>query len=40
MGLPAQIRREVTPEEREGLRRYADDYLQYKESYLAELKQP
>jgi len=36
MGLPAKVRREVTAEEREGLRRYAQNYFEYKETYLAE----
>ena len=39
MGTPGKVRREVTAEEREGLRRYAQNYFDYKESYLAELKQ-
>ncbi len=37
MGVPAKFRRQVTEEEREGLRRYAANYYDYKESYLAEL---
>jgi carbonic anhydrase/acetyltransferase-like protein (isoleucine patch superfamily) len=37
MGLPAKVRRQVTEEEREGLRRYASNYFEYKETYLAEL---
>ena len=32
----AKVRREITPEEREGLRRYAQNYYEYKETYLAE----
>jgi carbonic anhydrase/acetyltransferase-like protein (isoleucine patch superfamily) len=36
MGLPAKVRREITAEEREGLRRYAQNYFEYKETYLAE----
>jgi carbonic anhydrase/acetyltransferase-like protein (isoleucine patch superfamily) len=40
MGLPAKFRRQVTEEEREGIRRYAANYFEYKESYLAELKRP
>jgi carbonic anhydrase/acetyltransferase-like protein (isoleucine patch superfamily) len=36
MGLPAKVRRGVTPEEREGIARYAQNYFEYKESYLAE----
>lgn len=38
MGTPAKFRRQITEEEREGLRRYAANYYEYKESYLAELK--
>jgi carbonic anhydrase/acetyltransferase-like protein (isoleucine patch superfamily) len=40
MGTPARFRRQITEEEREGLRRYAANYYEYKESYLAELKRP
>jgi carbonic anhydrase/acetyltransferase-like protein (isoleucine patch superfamily) len=40
MGTPAKFRRQITEEEREGLRRYAANYFEYKESYLAELKRP
>ena len=29
---------QITEEEREGLRRYASNYYEYKESYLAELQ--
>ena len=36
MGVPAVVRRPITEEERAGLRRYAQDYLEYKETYLAE----
>ncbi len=37
MGAPARVRRQVTEEERAGLRRYAERYLGYKEEYrLAE----
>jgi carbonic anhydrase/acetyltransferase-like protein (isoleucine patch superfamily) len=36
MGLPGKVRRQVTDEEREGLRRYANNYYEYKETYLAE----
>jgi carbonic anhydrase/acetyltransferase-like protein (isoleucine patch superfamily) len=36
MGLPAKVRREISAEEREGLRRYAENYVEYKETYLAE----
>ena len=38
MGAPAKFRRQITEEEREGLRTYANNYFEYKESYLAELK--
>jgi carbonic anhydrase/acetyltransferase-like protein (isoleucine patch superfamily) len=37
MGAPGKVRRPITEEEREGLRRYANNYYEYKESYLAEL---
>ena len=37
MGVPGKVRRPITEEEREGLRRYANNYYEYKESYLAEL---
>jgi carbonic anhydrase/acetyltransferase-like protein (isoleucine patch superfamily) len=40
MGLPAKVRREITEEEREGLRRYAENYLEYKETYLEETAPP
>ena len=40
MGVPAKFRRQITEEERQGLRRYAANYYDYKESYLAELTQP
>jgi len=36
MGMPAKVRREVTDEERQGLRRLAENYLAYKETYLEE----
>jgi carbonic anhydrase/acetyltransferase-like protein (isoleucine patch superfamily) len=36
MGLPGKVRREITAEEREGLRRYAENYFEYKETYLSE----
>jgi carbonic anhydrase/acetyltransferase-like protein (isoleucine patch superfamily) len=36
MGLPARVRRPVTDEEREELRRHAASYAAYKETYLAE----
>lgn len=37
MGVPAKVRRPLTEEEREGLRVSAQNYYEYKESYLAEL---
>jgi len=36
MGVPATVRRPVTEEERRGLRRLAENYLGYKETYLQE----
>ena len=36
MGLPAKVRRPITEEERDGLRVYAQNYFEYKETYLAE----
>ena len=36
MGVPGKVRREITAEEREGLRTYATNYYEYKETYLAE----
>jgi carbonic anhydrase/acetyltransferase-like protein (isoleucine patch superfamily) len=36
MGVPGKVRRTITEEEREGLRRYAANYFDYKEAYLAE----
>jgi carbonic anhydrase/acetyltransferase-like protein (isoleucine patch superfamily) len=33
MGAPARVRREVTEEERAGLRRYAENYVRYKDGY-------
>jgi carbonic anhydrase/acetyltransferase-like protein (isoleucine patch superfamily) len=36
MGLPGKVRRPITAEERAGLRRYAENYFEYKETYLAE----
>ena len=36
MGAPAKVRREVTEEERAGLRRYALNYVRYKDEYRAE----
>jgi carbonic anhydrase/acetyltransferase-like protein (isoleucine patch superfamily) len=39
MGVPGKVRRLITEEEREGLRRYAANYFDYKETYLAERDQ-
>jgi carbonic anhydrase/acetyltransferase-like protein (isoleucine patch superfamily) len=36
MGAPAKVKREVTEEERAGLRRYAERYVRYKDEYRAE----
>ena len=36
MGVPAKFRRQITEEERAGLRTYAQNYYEYKETYLAE----
>ena len=36
MGVPAKVRRPVSEPEREGLRRLAESYVGYKETYLAE----
>jgi carbonic anhydrase/acetyltransferase-like protein (isoleucine patch superfamily) len=35
MGTPAKVRREVTEQERAGLRRYVENYLRYKDEYRA-----
>ena len=40
MGVPAKFRRQITDEERQGLRQSAANYFEYKETYLAELKRP
>lgn len=40
MGLPGKVRRAITEEEREGLRRYAQSYVEYKETYLQETASP
>jgi carbonic anhydrase/acetyltransferase-like protein (isoleucine patch superfamily) len=40
MGLPAKVRRPITEEERLGLRQYAQNYFEYKETYLAETGRP
>ena len=34
MGLPGKVRRPITEEERQGLRAYAQNYFEYKETYL------
>ena len=36
MGMPAKVRRPITDEERTSLRRYAQNYLEYKETYLTD----
>ena len=36
MGVPGKVRRPITEEERNGLRTYAQNYVEYKETYLAE----
>jgi len=36
MGVPGKVRRAITEEEREGLRKYANNYYEYKEIYLDE----
>jgi carbonic anhydrase/acetyltransferase-like protein (isoleucine patch superfamily) len=36
MGLPGKVRRPITEEERQGLRQYAQNYFEYKETYLSE----
>lgn len=33
MGAPAKVRREVSEQERAGLRRYAENYVRYKDEY-------
>jgi carbonic anhydrase/acetyltransferase-like protein (isoleucine patch superfamily) len=38
MGVPGKVRRAISAEERQGLRRYADNYYEYKETYLAEVE--
>jgi carbonic anhydrase/acetyltransferase-like protein (isoleucine patch superfamily) len=40
MGLPARVLRPLTEEERAGLRQYANNYLEYKETYLEETAGP
>lgn len=36
LGTPGRVLRQVTEEERQGLREYAQNYFEYKETYLAE----
>lgn len=36
MGVPGKVRRPLTNEERQSIRRYATNYFEYKETYLAE----
>ena len=36
MGAPAKVKRDVTEEERASLRRYAENYVRYKDEYRAE----
>jgi carbonic anhydrase/acetyltransferase-like protein (isoleucine patch superfamily) len=38
MGVPGKVRRPISEEERQGLRRYANNYYEYKETYLAEVE--
>ncbi len=38
MGVPGKVRRPITAEEREGLRRYAQNCFEYKETHLAEAR--
>jgi carbonic anhydrase/acetyltransferase-like protein (isoleucine patch superfamily) len=40
MGVPARVKRSLTDEERADIERGADHYLEYKEDYLAEPRQP
>jgi carbonic anhydrase/acetyltransferase-like protein (isoleucine patch superfamily) len=40
MGMPAKVRRPIGDAEREGLRRYASNYFEYKEIYLDETGGP
>src|SRR5262245_40845338 len=39
MGVPGKVRRPLTEEERESIRRYAANYYDYKETYLREAGQ-
>ena len=36
MGSPAKVRRPLTDEEKAGLRGYAQNYFEYKNTYLEE----
>jgi carbonic anhydrase/acetyltransferase-like protein (isoleucine patch superfamily) len=36
MGVPAKVRRELTPEERERFRENAQNYVRYRETYREE----
>jgi len=38
MGAPAKVRRNVSDDERDELRRYAENYVGYKETYRAEAR--
>jgi len=40
MGVPGKVRRPITAEEKDALRRYSTNYFEYKESYLAEQRKP
>jgi carbonic anhydrase/acetyltransferase-like protein (isoleucine patch superfamily) len=39
MGLPGKVRRPITEEEHQRLRHYAENYVIYKDTYLAEREQ-
>ena len=38
MGSPGKFRRKLEPKDQESVMRYANNYLGYKEAYLAERK--
>jgi len=38
LGVPSKMRKQLTDEDREGILRYARNYLEYKEQYRRELK--
>jgi carbonic anhydrase/acetyltransferase-like protein (isoleucine patch superfamily) len=40
MGTPAKVGRDVTADERAGLRRYAENYVRYKDEYRAAEAEP